>query len=439
MVRNELRSQTSTQTTQAKQARLDHTRIQSYTKSMWSTAQSKLSVMMKYFRLDTIVGQFQWYMERDQRTWEEKKPGVQRTPYQDQGYRRRLLTTKEYHDAAVKDISDDPETIVNYFRDVSKERAHSLARLMDKVMLESFLDVLIHEGDASPKAGDSFADAVDSATQSAPAQNDSKVHATGQGMEKAYRDIGFVKAYSADVTTPETDTTAKFEGKDLELIKRVFSKRHLNGTLCMSMTPNLRHILREDDQFNNAENIYANKAAANAGFDSGMNYRGVKLIDVKEDQIPNLAKSAVGTYDSTKGELQLGCRTLNQDDSRLLRGRYVATKAEVATLKGTVSTGAATLAQAADLQVQKTKLVVGEKRHLVTVKPENLAYVWVKSDIGNPFIFAKRPTLSVNATDRLQEWSMAKMDYARRSFGALIRDEDYTMVVPFRVEAVDIA
>ena len=438
MVKAELRSATTSFAPQANQSRLDHTRMVAYDKSMWTLAQSTMSFMTKYVKTDMIAGQSKWYHERDTRDWEEKRPGVQPTPLKNQGYRRRLLTTKVYHDGAVLDMDDTVESIANYFRDVNVERAHSLARLIDKKILESFLDELVHEGTAAPRSAsgdDRYALATSSTDGTAPTVDDGRRHTTGLGYQKANRDIFFSKAQSADVSTQ----TTIFEGEDLEDVRKVFSKRHLNGQLCITLTPNLRTLLRKDSKFTDAENMYSNSGAANAGFSDGFVYRGVKFIDVKEDQLPGLQNSESGTAPATAGEnFVISCRTLDNDDSRMLRGRYIdsADKAKLATLVGTVS---GETDPSSDVTTQKTKFANGEKRQIVTTKAIDVVYVWCTSPIGNPMIFAKRPQLSMQAVERLQEWSLAKMNYARRSFGALLRDEDYVMAIPIAASNVDVA
>ena len=438
MIRSELRSRSTSFAPQVNQSRLDHTRMVAYDKSMWTLAQSKMSFMTKYTKMDTIMGQSKWYHERDTRDWEEKAPGVQPTPLRNQGYRRRLLTTKVYHDGAVMDIDDTVESIANYFRDVNVERAHSLARLIDKKILEGFLDELVHEGTAAPVTDFTGGSAVTPETQRSPQPTAAQMaqrRVTATGYQKAYRDIFFVKAQAADITSQQNI----FAGEDIEDIRKVFSKRHLNGQLCMTLTPNLRTLLRKDSQFVDAENMYANKSAANAGFSDGFSYRGVKFVDVKEDQLPGLQNSQSGTKAATAGaNFTISCRTLDNDDSRMLRGRYIdsANRSKLASLKGNVT---GETAPSADVVTQKTTFATGEKRHVVVTKAVDVAYVWCTSPIGNPLIFAKRPTLSMQAVERLQEWSLAKMNYARRSFGVLLRDEDYVMAVPVAASNVDVA
>ena len=130
------------------------------------------------------------------------------------------MTTKVYHDGAVLDMDDTVESIANYFRDVNVERAHSLARLIDKKILESFLDELVHEGTAAPRSAsgdDRYALATSSTDGTAPTVDDGRRHTTGLGYQKANRDIFFSKAQSADVSTQ----TTIFEGEDLEDVRKV--------------------------------------------------------------------------------------------------------------------------------------------------------------------------------------------------------------------------
>ena len=436
MVKSELRAR-GNYAPQSNQARLDHTRMVSYDRAMWSTAQTMVSTMMKYCRFDTITGQSQWYHEEGTREWTRKKPGIQRTPFKEQGFNRRLLETFVYDDAAVMDYDEEVESVANYFQSVASQRAHSLARLMDKTVFKAFLAPLVYEGAASPKAGET----VGSATGT-PAINDSLKHVTGLGHNTALRDVFFVQEQAADVSA-QTDI---FNGKDgIEGIRTIFRKRHLSGgTLNMTLTPNLQRILRQDPQFIDRENVYSGEKAANAGLNSGFSYRGINFVPVDEDQLfPLVANTdsveAPGVGTLTASTIQISCRLLSETDASRLRGRYLTETADQAKLKTGKGAVAGAQAPTEDLQLQKTRMINGEKRHLVTTRTEDVAYVWTTSAIGNPLIFAKRDMLTMRKTAELPEWSFAKADYARQSFGALLRDEDYVMVVPIAASNVDIA
>lgn len=460
MVRSELRPRDNRAfdtKAPANQARLDHTRLISYDRGMWSTAQSKMSVMASHFKSETIEGQAKWYHERDQRQWERKLSGMQRTPLKGQGYRRRLLQTFTYHDGAVLDTDEqNTESLVNYFRDVAVERAHSLARLIDKKMLQAFVDPVIYEGDASPKAANYVGpDQTGQNDYAAPTVADEKKHITALGYNQARRDIAFVKKQTADIAS-SSEGTAVFKPVDLEDVRKIFLKRNLSGTLCMTLTPNLQTLMRKDMDFFNLENAYQSNQATGAAPGQGFTYRGIKFIGIQEDQLNRLEENTgqvgvdradMGVGDGT--DYKVSCRTLDIDDSALLRGRAVTNSTAMGYLnaatgtdgqnKGTLDDGTAGVdAVSSDLQKQRSQLMKGETRHFVTCNTENVVYAWMKGGIGNPLMFARRNQLTARKMAELQEWSFAKLDYAKRSFGALIRDEDYVMMIPIRVKALEV-
>lgn len=450
MVKSELRSRSSSYNPRGNQTRLDHTRLISYDKGMWSTAQTKMSTMRKYCKSVTIEGTGKWFHERDQRQWERKKPGLQPTPLKNQGYRRRLLQTFVYHDGAVADHDDTPESLANYFQDVAVERAHSLARLIDQKILQAFLDPVIYEGDASPKSAE-----YTGGTQSTPTLTDDKKRVTALGYNQGRRDIFFVKKQSADVSSQQN----VFTPDDLEDIRNIFLKRNLGGKLCITLTPNLQTLMRKDPKFQNLENAYTSASAANAASGMGFDYRGITFVAIQEDALCPLTAAAdndvvnqvdVGRFGSN-GTFIVSCRTLDITDGRLLRGRNLTNSDAMGYLKpatdagtggkthGTVTAGAGVVAVSDDLQTQRTSIFVGETRHLVTTKTEDVVYVWTKSGIGNPLMFARRNMLNMKRMAELQEWSFAKLDYAKRAFGVMLRDEDYVMAVPIAASKIDVA
>ena len=451
MVKSSLRARTSTDTARAQQTRLDHTRLISYDKGMWSTAQSKMSVMRGYCKSVAIQGTAKWFHERDQRTWERKQPGIQRTPYKSQGYRRRLLQTFVYHDASIKDHDDSPESLANYFQDVAVERAHALARLIDQKILQAFNDPVVYEGDASPKS----ADYTGQNNPTPPNVTDDKKRVTALGYNQARRDIFFVARQTADVgSATATSSTNIFKPSDLEDIRKVFLKRNLGSQLCKTLTPNLQTLMRKDTDFVNLENAYTSKSAASAASGQGFVYRGIKFVAIQEDQLCPLTAAAngdvinqvdVGHFDGDKFEIS--CRTLDENDGRRLRGRAVTNTdamgllkpAKGAALKGVLGTGSGRVAVSDDLQTQRSSLFIGERRHAVTTRTEDVAYVWTTSGIGNPLMFARRNVLNMKRMAELQEWSFAKLDYAKRAFGVMLRDEDYVMAIPIAATHVDIA
>ena len=383
--------------------RLDQTRTISYAKEVWSLAQSKYSKLeaMGCTKV-AISGQAQMYRRRHRRTLTRKVAGVVPTPYKAHSWDRRMLFTGSFHDATIIDSDDISESQADLFGDVMVESANALGRLKDQVILDALVADVIVELPPLTFTNDELSGSG-TIGSAAATQVDAQRRSTTGRIKTQKKDVVFFKHGKST----DSDFVKMFQAADLDRVLQVFRKRNIDKVNIMcTLTPELELLMRQDLQFQNAENRHNEGLGRIADVGSSFRYKGINFVPINEDALPDLAGS--GIDNGVANKLVLSGRDL---DARLTsaqaKGRLVDALPAAADGGGLAG---------ADVQAVEIEY------------SEDVVYFWE----GSAIYKAERPELSKQKRDSNIELSYAQQSYMRVNMGAVCMDEDFVMVVPLR-------
>ena len=383
--------------------RLDQTRTVSYAKEVWSLAQSKYSKLEAMgCKKVSIQGHAQMIRRRHRRTLTPKSAGVVATPYKAHSWDRRLLMTNSFHDATLIDPDDISESQADLFGDVMAESANALGRLTDQVILDAIVAPVIVEKPPLTFTSDELSGSGAIGSTDA-AQGDAQRRSQTGRIETQVKDVVFfVHGESSDSANAKI-----FEAADLDLVLQVFRKRNMDTVnLVCTLTPEMELLMRQDVQFQNAENRHNEGLGRISDVGSSFRYKGINFIPINEDALPVLQGSGVDAGVSNKF---------------VLRGRNLKTRLTSAQSKGR-------LVSALPAAGASTGLGGAEMQDVELAHSEDVVFFWD----GQAIYKTERPELSMQKRDENIELSHAQQSYMRVNMGAVCMDEDYVMVVPLR-------
>lgn len=118
--------------------RADNVKILKYAMKLWSEAQVKKSHMRAHTRTESMDGATdKWFLKTVSREYQEKSFGISLTKHQAQDTTRRLLKTRSFTDAFLRDKDDKVGNELDPMAIAKDARVPALARLIDRVALKA--------------------------------------------------------------------------------------------------------------------------------------------------------------------------------------------------------------------------------------------------------------------------------------------------------------